>query len=73
MTLRIIGAYAQTELAHGSNVRGIETTACYDRATQEFVIHSPTLTSLKVPILSVCLLRILLFPCAVITRITHYD
>merc|ERR1719253_1806887 len=41
------GAYAQTELGHGSNVRGLETTATFDRETDEFVIHSPTLTSLK--------------------------
>lgn len=41
------GAYAQTELGHGSNLRGLETVATYDIATQEFIIHSPTLTSLK--------------------------
>ncbi|OQR85861.1 peroxisomal acyl-coenzyme A oxidase [Achlya hypogyna] len=44
---KILGAYAQTELGHGSNVQGIETTAVYDPATQEFVLHSPTLTSRK--------------------------
>eukprot|EP00048_Salpingoeca_helianthica_P007565 m.112115 g.112115 ORF g.112115 m.112115 type:complete len:674 (+) comp14366_c5_seq1:2732-4753(+) len=43
----IIGAYAQTELAHGSNVRGLETTATYLPDTQEFEIHSPTLGSTK--------------------------
>ena len=42
-----IGAYAQTELGHGSNVRGLETTAHYFPDTQEFEIHSPTLSSLK--------------------------
>ncbi|KAF0690797.1 Aste57867_17852 [Aphanomyces stellatus] len=43
----ITGAYAQTELGHGSNVQGIETTAQYDPTTQEFILHSPTLTSRK--------------------------
>ncbi|KAF1319782.1 Peroxisomal acyl-coenzyme a oxidase, partial [Globisporangium splendens] len=44
---KITGAYAQTELGHGSNVQGIETTAHYDKASQEFIINSPTLTSRK--------------------------
>ncbi|PGH18677.1 hypothetical protein AJ80_04425 [Polytolypa hystricis UAMH7299] len=43
----ILGSYAQTELGHGSNVRGLETTATFDRATDEFVINSPTLSSTK--------------------------
>lgn len=37
----------QTELGHSSNLRGLETTSTYDRATNEFVIHSPTLTATK--------------------------
>lgn len=44
---KYFGAYAQTELGHGSNVRGLETIATFDKETDEFVIHSPTLTSLK--------------------------
>lgn len=44
---KFFGAYAQTELGHGSNVRGLETIATFDRETDEFVILSPTLTSLK--------------------------
>ncbi|KAI8467455.1 MAG: acyl-CoA dehydrogenase/oxidase C-terminal [Monoraphidium minutum] len=47
MNLQIIGTYAQTELGHGTFVRGLETTATYDAQTQEFVVHSPTLTSTK--------------------------
>ncbi|XP_073307015.1 putative peroxisomal acyl-coenzyme A oxidase 1.2 [Primulina huaijiensis] len=45
--MKIIGCYAQTELGHGSNVQGLETMATFDRQTDGFVIHSPTLTSSK--------------------------
>ncbi|CAH2049990.1 unnamed protein product, partial [Iphiclides podalirius] len=45
--LSIIGTYAQTELGHGTFIRGLETTATYDPATKEFILHSPTLTSYK--------------------------
>ncbi|KAG5541601.1 hypothetical protein RHGRI_021433 [Rhododendron griersonianum] len=45
--MQIIGCYAQTELGHGSNVQGLETTATFDSQTDEFIIHSPTLTSSK--------------------------
>jgi len=47
MQLSVIGTYAQTELGHGTFVRGLETTATYDAATQEFIVHSPTLTATK--------------------------
>ncbi|KAI6173064.1 Acyl-CoA oxidase dehydrogenase and Acyl-CoA oxidase domain containing protein [Aphelenchoides besseyi] len=40
-------AYCQTELGHGTNVGHLETTATYDPKTQEFVLNSPTRTSLK--------------------------
>ncbi|KAJ4953982.1 hypothetical protein NE237_030814 [Protea cynaroides] len=45
--MQIIGCYAQTELGHGSNVQGLETTATFDPKTDEFILHSPTLTSSK--------------------------
>ncbi|KAJ5890962.1 uncharacterized protein N7473_007190 [Penicillium subrubescens] len=44
---KIIGAYAQTELGHGSNVRGLELEARWDSSTKEFILHSPTLTASK--------------------------
>ncbi|KAF3402953.1 Peroxisomal acyl-coenzyme A oxidase 1 [Talaromyces pinophilus] len=44
---KIIGAYAQTELGHGSNVRGLELQAKWDPRTKEFILHSPTLTASK--------------------------
>ncbi|XP_006917564.2 peroxisomal acyl-coenzyme A oxidase 2 [Pteropus alecto] len=44
---QIITTYAQTELGHGTYLQGLETEATYDADTQEFVIHSPTLTATK--------------------------
>lgn len=43
----VIGCYAQTELGHGSNVKGLECEARWDPKTKEFVLHSPTLTASK--------------------------
>ena len=36
-----------TELAHGSNVQGIETTATFDKETDEFVINTPHIGATK--------------------------
>jgi acyl-CoA oxidase len=46
-SFKIISAYAQTELGHGSNVQGIELEARWDPFSKEFILHSPTLTASK--------------------------
>lgn len=47
MECSIVGTYAQTELGHGTFLRGLETRATYDPKTQEFIIESPSLTAYK--------------------------
>lgn len=41
MSLEIPGAFAMTEIGHGSDVAAVGTTATYDPETEEFVIHTP--------------------------------
>uniref|UniRef100_A0A6G4ZXM6 Acyl-coenzyme A oxidase N-terminal domain-containing protein n=1 Tax=Rhipicephalus microplus TaxID=6941 RepID=A0A6G4ZXM6_RHIMP len=47
LTMKIVGSYAQTELGHGTFIRGLETQATYDPEREEFVLHTPNLSSIK--------------------------
>ena len=46
-SLKVIGSYSQTELGHGSDVQGIQTTATYDQNIDQFIIHTPTIKAAK--------------------------
>ena len=46
-TVDQIGCFGLTELGYGNNAVEMETTATFDAATQEFVIHSPSTLSQK--------------------------
>lgn len=43
----LLGCYAMTELGHGSNVDGLETTLSYDRARDVIVVHTPDVSARK--------------------------
>ncbi|KAJ2204620.1 fatty-acyl coenzyme A oxidase, partial [Coemansia sp. RSA 520] len=43
----VTGCFGMTELGHGSNVAGLETIATFDPNTDEFIVHSPTITATK--------------------------
>lgn len=47
LNFQITGSYAQTELGHGSNVRGLQTVAEYDKKNEEWILNTPTLRAMK--------------------------
>jgi acyl-CoA oxidase len=46
-SLELPGCFAMTESGHGSNVQSVQTTASYDLATKEFVVHTPCAAARK--------------------------
>ncbi|GAA1896783.1 acyl-CoA dehydrogenase [Lapillicoccus jejuensis] len=47
LDLSVPGCFAMTETGHGSNVQQLGTTATYDAATDELVVHTPSVTARK--------------------------
>jgi acyl-CoA oxidase len=43
----LMGCFAMTEIGHGSNVQGLETSAIYHHDTGSFLLHSPSYSAGK--------------------------
>lgn len=47
IVFQILSCLALTELAHGSDLKRLRTTATYDPASQQFIIHTPDYLAAK--------------------------
>jgi acyl-CoA oxidase len=47
VNLELLGCFGMTETGHGSDVANLRTTATFDQATDEFVIHTPDVSARK--------------------------
>jgi acyl-CoA oxidase len=47
LEVRTPGCFGMTEMGHGSDVAGLETTITYDDRAREYIVHSPTPTATK--------------------------
>ncbi|HEX4478875.1 MAG TPA: acyl-CoA dehydrogenase [Polyangiaceae bacterium] len=45
--LDTVGTFMATELGYGNNVQALETSATFDAATRDFVIHTPSVAAQK--------------------------
>ena len=45
--MKMLGCYAQTELAHGSDIQNLRTTAVYNHKTETFTLNSPDVEAYK--------------------------
>lgn len=46
-SLEDVGCFGLTELGYGNNAVQMETTATYDKATQEFIVNTPNTVAQK--------------------------